>query len=132
MKVILYTLWLITQSHATSQDKVMTCYQILRCDEVKTTCAIILFETGYLESYKLKVDNAQKHGNIFGFRLNNRYLSYPSYSAGVKYYIRWQLRHYTRFKRLYPNKSYHEFLVWRGYCNNMKKYLKTIKRIESL
>lgn len=132
MKVILYTLWLITQSPATSQDKVLTCFEILRCSEVKTTCSIILFETGYLEAYKLKVDNAQKHGNLLGFRYKNRYLSFRSYASGILYYQRWQGRHWDKFKRNNPNKNYYDFLVHRGYCSGMPYYLKTIKRIESL
>jgi len=131
MKVVLYTFWLILNSPATSQDKVATCFEILRCQEVATTCSIILYETGRLQSYKLKVDNAQKHGNIFGFRYKNHYLSYPNYSAGVRYYRAWQIRHYTKFKRKYPNKNYYEFLKWRGYCNSMDSYLKVIKQIEN-
>ena len=130
MKAILYTFWLILQSPATQTDKIETIFYLTQCEEVKTTCAIILFETGYLQAYKLKVDNAQKHNNIFGFRLRNRYLVFKSYSASVRYYMAWQGRHWTKFKRKYPNKSYYDFLKWVGYCNSMQNYIRTIKKIE--
>ena len=132
MKVILYTLWLITQSPATSQDKVLTCFEILRCQEVKTTCSIILFETGYLQAYKLKVDNAQKHGNILGFYYKKEYIAFHSYADGVRYYQRFQRSHWDSYKQNNPDKTYHDFLVWRGWCDKMERYLKVIKSIESL
>jgi len=130
MKTTLLLYWLILSAPTTPQDRVNTCFQLFLCEETEITSAIILFETGYLKCYQSKILCSQKRNNLFGFMLHNQYLAFDNYAESVKYYRRWQIRHWHRFKRKYPQKNYYDFLKWRGYCNNMNQYISIIKQIK--
>lgn len=130
MKTFLLLCCLIINSPTTPVDKVMTIYELYHCEERETTAAIIIFETGYLQSYKLKKDNAQKYGNIFGFFNGKRYLRFKSYASSVLFYQGFQRRKWLPYKAKYPERTYYDFLRDLPWCSDMEKYNKVIKRIE--
>ncbi len=122
--------FLILCSNISDQDKISTIYHISQAQEVETTCAIIRYETGHLKCTKRKIICSLHYNNLFGFRYKEEYLKFNSYSASVVYYRKWQNRHYNKFKKRHPGKSYYEFLKWIGYCNRMDDYISVIKKIE--
>lgn len=130
IKLKIYLLILFSQ-HITPQDKLESIYRLeYTIQESEISCAIIAHETNYLEAYKLKINNSQKYNNILGFYYKKKYIKFKSYSECIKYYQRWQNKHWNKYHKKYPNKTYYDFLVYMPYCDKMKLYIKTIKKIQ--
>lgn len=130
MKTFTTLCWLILSSPANDFDKVFTIWELYTCEQREATCAIIIYETGWMQAYKLKVDNAQKHNNLPGFRYDKKYLEFNSYYSSIKYYKKWQKRKWHIYHKKYPDKNYYDFLKWVHYCDRMDNYIKVIKTIE--
>ncbi len=92
----------------------------------KTVLAIVIYETGWMQCKSC----ALKYNNLFGFRTNKDFLKFSSVSESIKYMKKWQNRYYLPWKARHPEGTYHEYLVYIGYCDNMDSYLKNIKNIE--
>lgn len=123
-------IFLLFASPTDNVDKICTVYELLRCEETEITSAIILYESGHLQAYKLKKDNAQKHGNLCGFFYKKSYLTFDSYASGIRYYQRFQKKRWGAYKRKYPDQSYYNFLRDLPYCIDMDKYLRAIKQLQ--
>lgn len=121
---------LILLSDNPTVDNLKTIYYLAQCEEVSITCAIIRYETGHLQCHKKRIICSLDYNNLFGFRYKKQYLRFSTYSGSVLYYQRWQKRHWTKYHKRYPKKSYYDFLKWIGYCNSMKDYIKVIKQLE--
>ncbi len=130
IKLKLYLLILL--SNTNDIDKIKSIYLLENSVyESKTTCAIIMFETGRMTCIKNKKKVcALNFNNLPGFYYKKKYLRFSSYSESLKYYIRWQKKYWIPYHKKYPNKSYLDFLEYIPYCNNMKQYNKTIKNLE--
>lgn len=77
-----------------------------------------LLETGHLKSGYLMERN-----NIFAFRVTKEYMRFTDWKACVKYYKRWQEKHYTNTKE-----NYYSFLKRIGYSGT-HNYTDVLKRV---
>jgi hypothetical protein len=123
---------LILLSNTTNIDKVKSIYLLTQVEEQSITYAIIRYETAHLQCAKKNIICSLDYNNLFGFRYQNGYLKFNDYASSIKYYQRWQKRHWTKYKRKHPSKSYYDFLKYIGYCNSMNDYIKVIKKIQRL
>lgn len=92
--------------------------------EIVTAQAIL--ETGWFKCEQCSF----RFNNIFGFRLSYKstednpsgYLIFNHWKESVAYYKTWQDKHFT-------SGSYFEFLVERGYAENMNSYIEKLNWI---
>jgi hypothetical protein len=76
-----------------------------------------IVETGWFKCTNCSLDA----NNIFGFRYKKNYLKFNHWTESVKYYKKWQTRHYK-------GGDYYLFLEKKGYSHSptYTKYLKSI------
>ena len=105
---------------------IMLCFTFHGIQEPKTSLAIVILETGHLQCNNCSLDN----NNLFGFLWKKEFKKFKSYNHCIKYYKKWQVKHWYKYHNKYPSKSYHEFLKHIYFCNDMANYNKNIKQIE--
>jgi len=103
MKTLIVILVLI--SNGSSEDELTPSAVYQYCVEQgvlhpEIVTAQSIWETGWYECEGCSLDE----NNIFGFTTGGPYISFDDWKACVRYYKRWQDRHYD------PERDYYEFL----------------------
>ena len=118
---------ILISNQISGSDKLYTIIELSKVQQPEITAAIIQLETGYLKCHKCSFDQQK---NMFGFYYKGRFIRFNKYADGVKYYQRWQARHWSRYHKKYPKKSYYDFLKWIGWCDKMNSYNRKLKIIQ--
>lgn len=89
----------------------------LKIKEPEIVMRQAIVETGWFKCKYCSLDS----NNIFGFRIRKRYLYFDHWTKSVRYYKRWQDRHYK-------GGDYYLFLKKRGYSHSetYTNYLKSL------
>ncbi len=117
-------------SQTSRTEKVQALYDTLVAYDIdypKTVTAIAIMETGWLECKQCAFRNT----NLFGFRGSGRYMRFESQSACIAYLKEWQQKNYLPWRQKHPKSSYHHFLVYMKYAENMPVYLRHITNLEN-
>jgi len=82
----------------------------------KIVLAQAVHETGWFKCTKCSLDR----NNLFGWRLNHKYMEFDTWQESVAYYARWQKRHYK-------GGNYYDFLKKKGFATD-PNYIKKLKK----
>ena len=125
----LLTIVISAYSQQNRMAKVHQLYDSLKSYQIanpETVLATAIVETGWLECK----DCSLAINNLFGFRLDNGYIGFLSYSDCIAYMKNWQRAFYLPWKSQHPDASYYDFLVHVNYAENMPDYIKNIQSLE--
>jgi len=82
----------------------------------KIVLAQAVHETGWFKCTKCSLDR----NNLFGWRLNHKYMEFDTWQESVAYYARWQ-------QRKYKGGNYYKFLEDSGFATD-PKYVEKLKK----
>jgi hypothetical protein len=126
MKTLLITLLIFTSVKAQTINEVWNYAHSIGIQQDHIVVAQSILETGWYKCTDCSLD----HNNLFGFRVNKKYLKFAHWKHSVDYYKNWQRRHYS-------GGDYYEFLTCipfsngscYAYAEDMKQYLVKLEQI---